>query len=109
MPESGVTKHSYLFCQFFNPERGHKGERCDCFDTPSQQRTTRARQKLERLRLKRAAEQASNPQLQESAATSDPAVTAWAPESPWLYADMKRVERFAYLERHQDGVQCKRM
>ena len=75
MPESGVTKHSYLFCQFFNPERGHEGECCDCFDTPSQQRTTRARQKLERLRATRAQEQTSTSQTQESAVTSDPVVT----------------------------------
>jgi hypothetical protein len=75
MSESGITKHSYLFCQFFNPERGHEGEHCDCFDTPSQQRTTRACQKLDRLRQRRAQEQAPTPQTQESAVTSDPAVT----------------------------------
>src|SRR5712675_2423336 len=26
MPESGVIKHNYLFCQFVNPARGHEGE-----------------------------------------------------------------------------------
>src|SRR5882762_93432 len=75
MPESGVTKHSYLFCQFFNPARGHEGERCDCFDTPSQQRTTLAKQRLARLRANRNVNRGSTSGTQESAVTSDPVVT----------------------------------
>jgi hypothetical protein len=75
MPESGVTKHNYLFCQFFNPERGHEGERCDCFDTPSQQRTTLAKQRLARLRANRNVNRASTSDKQESAVASDPVVT----------------------------------
>src|SRR5712672_2633344 len=49
MPESGTTKHNYLFCQFVNPACGHEGDRCDCFDTPSQRRTTLAKQRLAQL------------------------------------------------------------
>src|SRR5712672_1437029 len=76
MPESGVTKHNYLFCQFVNPARGHEGDRCDCFDTPSQRRTTLAKQRLARLRADREINRASTSTDTESAAASDPAVTA---------------------------------
>src|SRR5712671_5207726 len=75
MPESGVIKHNYLFCQFVNPARGHEGERCDCFDTPSQQRTTLAKQRLARLRANREVNRPSTSEDPESAVTSDPAVT----------------------------------
>src|SRR5712672_2201188 len=75
MPESGVTKHNYLFCQFVNPARGHKGDRCDCFDTPSQRRTTLAKQRLARLRALQEVNRASTSQNPESAVASDPAVT----------------------------------
>src|SRR5712671_708750 len=75
MPESGVTKHNYLFCQFVNPARGHEGDRCDCFDTPSQRRTTLAKQRLARLRALREVNRASTSQNPESAVASDPAVT----------------------------------
>src|SRR5712672_2520681 len=75
MPESGVTKHNYLFCQFVNPARGHEGDRCDCFDTPSQRRTTLAKQRLARLRAHREINRASTSTDPESAVTSDPAVT----------------------------------
>src|SRR5712671_6359517 len=75
MPESGVTKHNYLFCQFVNPARGHEGERCDCFDTPSQRRTTLAKQRLARLRANREINRASTSTETESAVASDPAVT----------------------------------
>src|SRR5712671_6266116 len=75
MPESGVTKHNYLFCQFVNPARGHEGDRCDCFDTPSQQRTTLAKQRLARLRANRDINRASTSNEPESAVASDPAVT----------------------------------
>src|SRR5712671_4369066 len=75
MPESGVTKHNYLFCQFVNPARGHEGDRCDCFDTPSQRRTTLAKQRLARLRADREINRASTSKDTESAVTSDPAVT----------------------------------
>src|SRR5712675_1336433 len=75
MPESGVTKHNYLFCQFVNPARGHEGDRCDCFDTPSQRRTTLAKQRLARLRANREVNRASTSDDPESAVASDPAVT----------------------------------
>src|SRR5712672_1852699 len=75
MPESGVTKHNYLFCQFVNPARGHEGDRCDCFDTPSQRRTTLAKQRLARLRAKREINRASTSNDPESAVASDLAVT----------------------------------
>src|SRR5712672_3387253 len=75
MPESGVTKHNYLFCQFVNPARGHEGDRCDCFDTPSQRRTTLAKQRLARLRAAREINRASTSNDPESAVASDPAVT----------------------------------
>src|SRR5712672_2967245 len=75
MPESGVTKHNYLFCQFVNPARGHEGDRCDCFDTPSQRRTTLAKQRLARLRANREINRASTSNDAESAVASDPAVT----------------------------------
>src|SRR5712672_1293282 len=75
MPESGITKHNYLFCQFVNPARGHEGDRCDCFDTPSQRRTTLAKQRLARLRANREINRASTSTDPESAVTSDPAVT----------------------------------
>src|SRR5712671_267161 len=75
MPESGVTKHNYLFCQFVNPARGHEGDRCDCFDTPSQRRTTLAKQRLARLRANREINRASTSNDPESAVASDPAVT----------------------------------
>src|SRR5882762_2287207 len=76
MPELGVTKHSYLFCQFVNPEQGHEGDRCDCFDTPSQRRTTITKRRLARLRTDRRPELASTSTQQESAVASDPAVTS---------------------------------
>src|SRR5712671_4550712 len=75
MPESGVTKHNYLFCQFVNPARGHEGDRCDCFDTPSQRRTTLAKQRLTRLRAAREVNRPSTSNDPESAVASDPAVT----------------------------------
>src|SRR6267154_2457272 len=75
MPESGVTKHSYLFCQFVNPERGHEGGRCDCFDTPSQRRTTLAKQRLARLQANRSINRASTSNDPESAVASNLAVT----------------------------------
>src|SRR5712671_2063169 len=75
MPESGVTKHNYLFCQFVNPARGHEGDRCDCFDTPSQRRTTLAKQRLARLRANREINRASTSNDPESAVAPDPAVT----------------------------------
>src|SRR5712675_1535784 len=75
MPESGVTKHNYLFCQFVNPARGHEGDRCDCFDTPSQRRTTLAKQRLARLRANCEITRASTSNDPESAVASDPAVT----------------------------------
>src|SRR5712672_2886222 len=75
MPESGVTKHNYLFCQFINPARGHEGDRCDCFDTPSQRRTTLAKQRLARLQANREINRASTSTDTESAVASDPAVT----------------------------------
>src|SRR5712672_3019418 len=77
MPESGVTKHNYLFCQFVNPARGHEGDRCDCFDTPSQRRTTLAKQRIARLRANREINRASTSTDPESAVTSDPAVTGY--------------------------------
>src|SRR5712672_2518307 len=76
MPESGVTKHNYLFCQFVNPGRGHEGDGCDCFDTPSQRRTTLAKQRLARLRANREINRASTSTDTESAVASEPAVTA---------------------------------
>src|SRR5712671_649805 len=75
MPESGVIKHNYLFCQFVNPARGHEGECCDCFDTPSQRRTTLAKQRLARLRANRSINRASTSNDPESAVASGPAVT----------------------------------
>src|SRR5712671_3993258 len=75
MPESGVTKHNYLFCQFVNPARGHEGDRCDCFDTPTHRRTTLAKQRLARLRANREINRASTSNDPESAVASDPAVT----------------------------------
>src|SRR5712671_871614 len=81
MPESGVTKHNYLFCQFVNPACGHEGDRCDCFDTPSQRRTTLAKQRLARLRANREVNRASTSNDPESAVASDPAVTPTAPRT----------------------------
>src|SRR5712672_3471508 len=75
MPESGVTKHNYFLCQFINPACGHEGERCDCYDTPSQKQTTLAKQRLVRLRANRNVNQASTSGTTESAVASDPAVT----------------------------------
>src|SRR5882762_7423959 len=75
MPESGVIKHNYLLCQFINPACGHEGEHCDCYDTPSQKRTTLAKQRLIRLRANRNVNRASTLGNQESAVASDPAVT----------------------------------
>jgi hypothetical protein len=75
MPESGVTKHNYFLCQFINPACGHEGEHCDCYDTPSQKRTTLAKQRLIRLRANRNVNRASTSGNQESAVASDPAVT----------------------------------
>src|SRR5882762_1923499 len=82
MPELGVSKHSYLFCQYYNPERSHEGDRCDCFDTPSQRRTAIAKRRLARLRTDRKPEPASTSTQQESAVTSDPAVTGGI--GPWV-------------------------
>src|SRR5712671_6269469 len=79
MPESGVTKHNYLFCQFVNPARGHEGDCCDCFDSPNQRRTRLAKQRLARLRADRTINQASTSGNQESAVASDPAVTSLLP------------------------------
>src|SRR5712671_5440642 len=76
MPESGVTKHNYFLYQFINPAHGHEGERCNCYDTPSQKRTTLAKQRLIRLRANRNINRASTSGTTESAVTSDPAVTA---------------------------------
>src|SRR5712672_1649278 len=75
MPESGVTKHNYLFCQFVNPARGYKGDHCDCFDSPSQRRTRLAKQRLAHLQADRTINQASTSGNQESAVASDPVVT----------------------------------
>src|SRR5712672_3618099 len=75
MPESGVTKHNYFLCQFINPARGHEGERCDCYDTPSQKRTTLAKQRLLRLQANRTVNRASTSGTRESAVASDPVVT----------------------------------
>src|SRR5712671_3744111 len=75
MPESGVTKHNYFLCQFINPVRGHEGERCDCYDTPSQKQTTLAKQRLVRLRANRTINRASTSGTTESAVASDPVVT----------------------------------
>src|SRR5712675_1833977 len=75
MPESGVTKHNYLLCQFINPARGHEGERCDCYDTPSQKRTTLAKQRLICLRANRNVNRGSTSGTTESAVASNPAVT----------------------------------
>src|SRR5712672_2499139 len=75
MPESGVTKHNYLFCQFVNPARGHEGDRCNCFDTPSQQRTALAKQKLARLQANRESDRASTSNNPECVVASDPVVT----------------------------------
>ena len=75
MPESGITKHNYLFCQFVNPACGHEGDRCDCYDTPSQRRTTLAKQRLARLRANQQINRASTSNDPESAVASDPAVT----------------------------------
>src|SRR5712672_1698247 len=83
MPESGVTKHNYLFCQFVNPARGHEGDRCDCFDTPSQRRTTLAKQRLARLRANREINRASTSNDPESAVASDPAVTTYPGPQPY--------------------------
>src|SRR5712671_6960613 len=79
MPESGVTKHNYFLCQFINPARGHEGERCDCYDTPSQKRTTLAKQRLIHLRANRSINRASTSETTESAVASDPAVTTTVP------------------------------
>src|SRR5712672_3646061 len=75
MPESGVTKHNYFLCQFINPARGHEGERCDCYDTPSQKRTTLAKQRLLHLQANRSVNRASTSGTTESAVASDPVVT----------------------------------
>src|SRR5712672_1627791 len=84
MPESDVIKHNYLFCQFVNPERGHEGDRCDCFDTPSQRRTTLAKQRLARLQANRSINRASTSNDPESAVASDPAVTKESNLERWL-------------------------
>ena len=77
MPESGVTKHNYFLCQFINPVRGHEGERCDCYDTPSQKRTTLAKQRLICLQANKDINRASTSGTTESAVASDPAVTIY--------------------------------
>src|SRR5712671_3104181 len=87
MPESGVIKHNYLFCQFVNPARGHEGDRCDCFDTPSQRRTTLAKQRLARLRANRGINRASTSNDPESTVASDPAVTV----SLWVVMNLRRL------------------
>src|SRR5258708_7488002 len=81
MPESGITKHNYFLCQFINPARGHKGECCNCYDTPSQKRTSLAKQRLICLRANRNINRASTSGDQGSAVASDPAVTLRVP--PW--------------------------
>src|SRR5712672_3660707 len=78
MPESGVTKHNYFLYQFINPAHGQEGERCNCYDTPSQKRTTLAKQRLIRLRANRNVNRASTSGTTESAVASDPAVTRLA-------------------------------
>src|SRR5712671_1035112 len=97
MPESGVTKHNYLFCQFVNPARGHKGDRCDCFDTPSQRRTTLAKQRLARLRANRSINRASTSNDPESAVASDPAVTGFVTAGSEATADSGSLEVEARL------------
>src|SRR5712671_838951 len=84
MPESGVTKHNYFLCQFINPARGHKGEHCDCYNTPSQKRTTLAKQRLIRLRANKEINRASTSGTTESAVASDPAVTVTPSASVWV-------------------------
>src|SRR5712672_2920987 len=95
MPESGVTKHNYLFCQFVNPAHGHEGDRCDCFDTPSQRRTTLAKQRLARLQANREINRASTSNNPESAVPSDPAVTVKVflrPPTPHVSIETKPVD-----------------
>src|SRR5712672_1221568 len=75
MPESGIIKHNYLFCQFVNPAQGHEGDRCDCFDSPSQRRTRLAKQRLARLQADRSINRASTSGNEESAVASDLVVT----------------------------------
>jgi hypothetical protein len=87
MSESGTTKHSYLFCQYINPERGHEGDCCDCFDTSSQRKTRIAKQRLARLRTDRQPTLAKNTTNKESAVASDPAVTAGAKQETELIVD----------------------
>jgi hypothetical protein len=85
MPESGITKHNYFLCQFINPVHGHKGERCNCYDTPSQKRTTLAKQRLERLHANRNINRGSTSGNTESAVASDPAVTSHLP--PQIFSE----------------------
>src|ERR1700723_3048678 len=76
MPESFIPKPNYLFCQFVYPESGHDGGPCDCFHTPSQKRTTRAKARLARLRANKGRiTRASTSNTQKSTVASDPAVT----------------------------------
>src|SRR5712672_940712 len=99
MPESGVTKHNYLFCQFVNPARGHEGDRCDCFDTPSQRRTTLAKQRLARLRANREINRATTSNDPESAVASDPAVTIILLISNWILKSRNAVSTISPLLR----------
>ena len=69
MPIEGISKHSYLFCQFLDPEDSHEGGRCDCFDTASQKAKARAKAKLEVHRKTKATS------TSKSTVPSDPAVT----------------------------------
>ena len=75
MPESGTTKHNYLFCQYIDPEQGHNGDRCDCFDTQSQKTKAHAIKKLALLRARQTTDQTPTLSTSESVVTSDPAVT----------------------------------
>ena len=69
MPQQGVSKHSYLFCQFIDPEDSHKGGHCDCFDTAAQKAKARAQAKLKALCKAKATD------TMQSSVPSDPAVT----------------------------------
>src|SRR6202041_1082608 len=72
MPPEGISKHSYLFCQFIEPEDAHEGGCCDCFDTAAQKAKARAKAKLEHLRT-----WSKTTSSQESAVPSNPAVTPY--------------------------------
>jgi hypothetical protein len=69
MPNQGISKHSYLFCQFLDPEDSHEGGRCNCFDTTTQKAKTRAQAKLAATKKAKATD------TTQSSVPSDPAVT----------------------------------